>query len=426
MEKIKAPRGTQDILPAKSATWQFVESQIIKTLHAAGFAEIRTPIFEATNLFSRAVGEDTDIVNKEMYTFMDKGDRSMTLRPEGTAGVVRSYIENSLERGQKPLKLWYQGPMFRYERPQTGRYRQFHQIGVEALGSAGPAIDVEVIIAGMQLLENIGLKNLTLYINSIGSSETRKNYREVLKDFLAPLQGDVCDDCKRRYEQNPLRALDCKIPEDQKLYADAPQIVDHLDAEAKKFWDELRASLDQLGVNYKEDPNLVRGLDYYSHTVFEIKADDPSLGQQSTVLAGGRYDDLITLLGGKETPAVGWALGLERLTLLKEAQGDAQAAREGVYIVSDDVQAAQKFAQDLRLQTDFALTVEFDFENAKMAKQIDKADKRNARYVVFFMGDERKAGSFTIKDLASGEQEKDVSLEKLIDKVTAKEKACRI
>lgn len=423
MSKIKAPRGTQDILPEASELWQEIEYEALSSLQEAGFKEIRTPIFEDTALFNRAVGADSDIVNKEMYTFSDRSDRSLTLRPEGTASIVRSYIENALDRNiTKTCKLWYRGPMFRYERPQAGRYRQFHQIGAEAFGSKAPYIDIELIHLGMQMLENLGLENLTLHINSIGSAQSRLKYREKLKEFLAPLQGDVCEDCQRRFEQNPLRALDCKVPEDQALYKDAPSIYDSFDDESKEIWDQLRAGLTKLNISFVEDPKLVRGLDYYTHTVFEIKTDNPMLGQQSTVLAGGRYDALVSSLGGPEMPAVGWALGIERIALLLEEKRKAEETSKyfdnKIFIVSDSNLDAQQLAIQLRAELPL-FCVDLDFDNAKIKKQMEKADKKSCRYVIFYMEDERNSGRFKIKDLSNGEEIAGIDYEAVIDFVTA-------
>lgn len=413
MEKIKAARGTQDIFAKDSALWQKIEAAALELFEAAGFSEIRTPVFEATNLFSRAVGEDSDIVNKEMYTFLDKSDRSLTLRPEGTAAIVRAYIEHSLDRAQKPIKLWYRGPMFRYERPQTGRYRQFHQIGIEAFGSSPPFIDLEVISLAWNFLKKLGLDDLTLYINTLGSEASRLKYRDMLKEFLAPLQGDVCEDCQRRFVDNPLRALDCKVPEDQKLYEGAPSIIDSLDDESIKIWQDVKAALDQLGINYVEDNKLVRGLDYYSHVVFEIKASDKSLGAQSTVLAGGRYDKLVENLGGKSAPAVGWALGIERLALLLAQKESTEKTLSGLYIISDDVLSAQKLAVKLRSQT--GAKVEFDFDAAKIGKQLDKANKKESRYALFYLEDERKSNSFKLKDLETGDEKDGLDEKQVIE-----------
>ena len=420
-EKQKAPRGTQDILPEDSRIRQLIEYTALQVFSSAGFDEISTPIFESTNLFSRAVGEDTDIVHKEMYTFKDRSDRSLTLRPEGTAGLVRSFIENAMDRAAKPVKLWYRGPMFRYERPQAGRYRQFTQIGVEAFGIKPPYIDLEVINLAWMILENLGFENLTLYINSLGTRETRQNYKAVLKEFLKPLQSKVCDDCKRRYEENPLRALDCKVPEDKELYKNAPDILGSLDSSSKKIWEETKSGLEALDIKYKVDPKLVRGLDYYDHFVFEIKANDPVLGQQSTVLAGGRYDHLVEDLGSKPCPAVGWALGIERLVLLIKERaknlGTEKEPKYGIYIVSDDVLESSKLAMEIRDSFAFSVPVNYDFEAAKISKQIEKALKQNARFVIFYLEEERKNGKFKLKDLDLEKEFGDLDLDQLYEKI---------
>ncbi|MFM7458217.1 MAG: histidine--tRNA ligase [bacterium] len=394
MEKIISPRGTKDILPSESALWQFIEAKAIETFSLAGFEEIRTPIFEHTQLFSRAVGESSDIVNKEMYTFADRSDRSITLRPEGTAGVARAFIEHNLDRGSRPQKLWYRGPMFRYERPQTGRYRQFYQIGMEAIGLEAPFIDLEVIKLAYNFLQELGIENLTLAINSIGSGASREAYRQQLLAFLSEYQDDICDDCKRRMQQNPLRVLDCKVPEDQAIYKNAPLIYDSFDEDSKQIFEQMKTGLEALGISYTIDSSLVRGLDYYSHCVFEFKTDDKGLGQQSTVLAGGRYDNLISELGGGTSPAVGWALGMERIAYLLEAKKFPETKR--VYIISDSAIEASKLAH--RLRSDAKVLVEYDFEEAKVAKQMNKALKRNASHGIFYLEDERKSGGYLVKD----------------------------
>jgi len=402
MSKVSAARGTQDIIPPASTLWQEIEAEAIRIFSAAGFGELRTPIFESTELFARAVGEATDIVNKEMYTFTDRSDRSLTLRPEGTAAIVRAYIEQNLDHGPKPYKAWYRGPMFRYERPQTGRYRQFHQIGVEAIGSSSIYLDIEIISLGLKLLSTLGLKDLTLHVNSLANNTSRAAYREALVKFLSGIKTEVCEDCQRRIVENPLRVLDCKVPADQALYTKAPLLSDYYDAESQTIWQELLKLLETLDTKLVVDPKLVRGLDYYNHLVFEIKSSSPSLGQQSTVLAGGRYDGLVSTLGGPESPACGWALGVERLALLIEEQRGLHASTQKFYIVSDDGAAALKLAEELRTE---GLTVEFDYDNAKVGKQIEKASKRGARYVIFYLADERSSGRFKIKDLESASEQ---------------------
>ena len=411
VEKLKAPRGTQDILAPDSGLWQQIESTAIEIFSKAGFNEIRTPIFESTDVFNRAVGQDSDIVNKEMYTFSDRSDRSLTLRPEATASVVRAFIENNLDREGRPQKLWYRGPMFRYERPQTGRYRQFHQIGIEALGAKAPYIDLEIIGLARDMLESLGIKDLTLYINSLGNKESRKNYTTALKDFLASLQDKVCEDCQRRFKQNPLRALDCKVEADQKLYANAPAITDFLDEESQEIWTKVQAGLKDLDINFVHDKKLVRGLDYYSHCVFEFKTNSKTLGAQSTVLAGGRYDSLVSTLGGAETAAVGWALGIERLSLLvKEVQEEKEEKK--LFIISDSAAEALKLARKLRADLkDFS--VDFDYEEAKFKKQFDKALKKNYSHIVFYMEDERSKGLYKIKNLRTQEEKDGLNLDEL-------------
>ncbi len=420
MEKIKAARGTKDILADDSKIFQLIEDTAIAHFSQAAFGEIRTPIFEHTQLFSRAVGESSDIVNKEMYTFNDRSDRSITLRPEGTAGVVRAYIENALDRSAKPQRLWYRGPMFRYERPQTGRFRQFNQIGIEAFGLPAPYLDLEVIQLAYSFLKKLGLKDLTLYINSLGNENSRKQYQKNLLAFLDQHRDEVCEDCQRRIDQNPLRVLDCKVPEDQELYKNAPLIKDSFDEESLKVWEEVKEGLKALEINYVEDSNLVRGLDYYSHCVFEFKTEDKGLGQQSTVLAGGRYDKLVEQLGGGETPAVGWALGMERLAYLIEQNSSHEITEKNhIYIICDDTIEALKLSSKLRQDLPVDFTVEFDFDSVKIGKQINKALKRTADYALFYLGDERESGTFKLKDFDLEEEESIGSYEELLTKLTS-------
>ena len=415
--KIAAPRGTQDIFGAKAELWQFIENTAAKVFAQAGFSEIRTPIFESTELFDRAVGEESDIVNKEMYTFADRSERSLTLRPEGTASVVRAFVENNLDQIAKPQKLWYRGPMFRYERPQTGRYRQFHQIGIEALGSKAPYIDLEVINMAIEFLKQLGLQDLTLYVNSIGNSESRKKYIDSLKIFLNGLKDKVCEDCQRRIDTNPLRCLDCKVPHDQELYKNAPVIIDFFDEESNSIWKEFLEGLNGLKINYKIDNSLVRGLDYYSHCVFEVKTSSATLGMQSTVLAGGRYDSLIGQLGGPDLPAVGWACGLERMSLLIEEQSkDLIKAQTKVFVLSDNANEALKLA--IQLRNDLPETViEFDYEQSKFKKQLEKALKRSYDFVLFWLEDERNKQEFKIKNLKTTEESSGLSYSQVLEQI---------
>ncbi len=415
--KIAAPRGTQDIFGAKAELWQFIENTAAKVFLQGGFNEIRTPIFESTELFDRAVGEESDIVNKEMYTFADRSERSLTLRPEGTASVVRAFIENNLDQIAKPQKLWYRGPMFRYERPQTGRYRQFHQIGIEALGSKAPYIDLEIINMAIEFLKQLGLQNLTLYVNSIGNPESRKKYIDSLKIFLNGLRDKVCEDCQRRIDTNPLRCLDCKVPHDQELYKNAPKIIDFFDEESNSIWKEFLQGLDSLKINYKIDNSLVRGLDYYSHCVFEVKTSSTTLGMQSTVLAGGRYDSLIGQLGGPDLPAVGWACGLERISLLVEEQNkDILQTQTKVFILSDNASEALKLS--IQLRNDLPETIiEFDYEQSKFKKQLEKALKKSYDFVLFWLEDERTKQEFKIKNLKTTEENSGLSYNQVLEQI---------
>jgi histidyl-tRNA synthetase len=360
MEPIQSLLGTEDILPKTQSvgqdikvadiyTWQAVEAAARNIFHRAAYQEIRTPTFEPTALFERGIGEATDVVGKEMYTFIDKGDRSCTLRPEGTAGVVRAYIQHSLFAQGGVQRLWYCGPMYRYERPQRGRQRQFHQIGVEVIGSHDPRADVEVIALATDLLRTLGLKDLTFYLNSVGDKADRSRYREALVSYLTPFKHDLDPDSQDRLSRNPLRILDSKDEKTQAIVKAAPSILDHLGDDSKRHFDQVQQQLSDLGIVFQLNPALVRGLDYYTHTAFEIQSND--LGAQATVCGGGRYDGLVAELGGPATPAVGWAIGLERLTLLLALLNPPQSSHPDVYVVSRGTEAeanALQLAQKLR------------------------------------------------------------------------------
>jgi len=415
----KPPRGTHDILPAESSSWQALEDAARRVFKLYGYGEIRLPIFEHTELFKRGVGDTTDIVNKEMYTFSDKSDRSLTLRPEGTAGVVRAYLNGGLHRHTPPVKLWYLGPMFRYERAQTGRQRQFHQIGVEVFGSPGPLIDAEVLLTAVDYLQEAGIKNFELQLNSIGCPVCRPAYRELLRDTLRPRLERLCADCNERFDRNPLRMLDCKIESCQAEYKDIPSSLDHLCGECQSHWDGLKGLLDEQKVAYTVNPRLVRGLDYYTRTVLEIVTRDPRLGTQSTILAGGRYDHLVETLGGPHTPAVGWALGLERLFLLLDAQ--AKQA-EQIFVVSSNPQTALKIATDIRRA---GIHCEMDHPSTSMSarnfgKQLQHANKIGARWTVIAGDDELARGEVLLKDMQGGEQEP-VPLDRLTEVLLSKQ-----
>lgn len=394
---INAVRGTQDIFAQEAELWRYIEMQAVKIFEQAGFQEIRTPIFEDTALFARAVGDDSDIVSKEMYSFMDRGQRSITLRPEGTAGIMRAFIEKHMDRGSKPLKFWYSGPMFRYERPQSGRYRQFHQIGLEAIGSSSYLLDIEILLLALKLLDALGLKHsCRLCINSLGNDSSRKMFTQALREFLAPLQNSVCSDCQRRFHSNPLRALDCKVEADQYLYKNAPKIKNFFDEESAKIWNQIQQSLINLEIDFEVDESLVRGLDYYSHLVFEIKAEN--LGAQNTIIGGGRYDKLAESLGGNPSPAVGFALGLERLAALLT---NLILSKKSIFIISDDSSAAQKLA--LQLRKDLDCIIEYDYENSKFKKQLEKAIRKPYAYAIFYLEEERRQNCFGLKDLKNNQ-----------------------
>ncbi len=396
-----APKGTHDLLPEDLATWHMVENTARSVLEAANFHEIRTPVFESTELFARGVGESTDIVNKEMYSF-EKGDRSLTLRPENTAGVVRAYNQHGMDRWPKPVKLYYLGPMFRYERPQAGRQRQFHQLGAELFGLDTPQADAAVILIAMQLFQKLEIPGLALEINNVGCFQCRADFREQLRQVLAPYLGELCGDCNQRYHTNPLRMLDCKNPNCKAIYQ-KPEVQaflsqDNTCGECKTHFDSLLGILESLAIPYHHNRMLVRGLDYYTRTVFEITSNH--LGAQNAVCGGGRYNGLVKELGGKDTPAVGWALGMERLvSLVKKVEKQAPA----YYIASDDVAAALTLAQSIQA-AGFA-TVEVDLSGKNLGKQITQANKLNAQTVLVLGESERAEGSVTIKNMQTGEQQ---------------------
>jgi histidyl-tRNA synthetase len=403
MAGIQVSRGTRDILPTEVSYWQFIEATARDILGRAGVSEIRTPIFEQTELFLRGIGEATDVVGKEMYSFNDRGDRGLTLRPEGTAGVVRSYIENSLYAQGDVQRLWYVGPMFRYERPQAGRQRQFHQLGLEMLGSGDPRADVEAIAIATDILKAIGLKDLTFDLNSIGDKDDRANFREALVAYLTPYKADLDPDSQDRLTRNPLRILDSKNKDTQKILQDAPSILDHLSEASKSRFDRVQQLLADLSVPCQINSKLVRGLDYYSHTVFEIQSAD--LGAQATVCAGGRYDGLVTELGGPETAAIGWAMGLERLVILLQKLGNlATASTVDFYVVSRGMAAegqALRLVQQLR-QAGFK--AELDLSGSAFGKQFKRADRSAAKACLILGDAEAEKGTVQLKWLASGEQ----------------------
>ncbi len=397
--KLQAVRGMNDLLPAASPRWRGAEQRLQAVLARYGYEEIRLPLVEPTELFARTIGEVTDIVEKEMYTFQDRNGDSLTLRPEGTAGVVRAGIEHGLFQGQL-LRLWYQGPMFRHERPQRGRYRQFHQLGAECFGSAEPELDAELIAMTAQFWRELGLSGLRLEINSLGSREARAAYRDRLQAYFRDHQAALDADSLRRLDTNPLRILDSKNPDLAALIAAAPSLPEHLDADSRAHFERLCALLDALGVAYTVNPRLVRGLDYYGRTVFEWVTD--TLGAQGTVCAGGRYDTLVEQLGGRPTPAIGFALGLERLLDLLAACGvDPATPGEIWYLVSAPGACraqAMVLAQQLRAAAD-APTVLLDHSAGNFGKQVQRADKAGARVALILGEDELAGGTITVRML---------------------------
>ncbi|MBF2079453.1 MAG: histidine--tRNA ligase [Synechococcales cyanobacterium T60_A2020_003] len=400
---ISAIRGTQDILPEVVPYWQRVEAVARGILDQSAYREIRTPIFEHTELFERGIGEATDVVGKEMYTFLDRGDRSITLRPESTAGVVRAYIEHGLYAQGGVQRFWYTGPMFRYERPQKGRYRQFHQLGVEVIGSANPRADAEVIAVATQILQALGLKNLSLDLNSVGNLEDRAHYREALVNYFTPYKAELDPDSQDRLIRNPLRILDSKDERTKAIAQDAPSILDYLGDASKRHFDAVQQLLSDLNIAYVLNPRLVRGLDYYTHTAFEIISAD--LGAQATVCGGGRYDGLVTQLNGPDTPAVGWAIGMERLILLLQQLQNTPTPELDFYLVSKGDRAEAQsliLAQSLR-QAGFS--VDLDLTASAFGKQFKRADRSGAIACLVLGDAEAEAGTVNVKWLGSGTQE---------------------
>ena len=416
-----APRGTKDILPDTVGQWTYVEEKIRDLCARYGYKEIRTPMFEHTELFHRGIGEGTDVVDKEMYTFTDRGDRSITLRPENTASAVRAYLQNKLYGDSSLVKLFYIGSMFRYDSPQAGRMREFHQFGVEALGESNPAVDAEIIMLAMDLLGGLGLKDLKLSLNSVGCPKCRPVYRKVLQDFFRDKLEDLCDDCKDRFERSPLRILDCKADADKPYMADAPKITDCLCEECQDHFHKVQHFLTEAGVEFELDARLVRGLDYYTKTAFEIKY--PPLGAQSAVAGGGRYDGLIEEIGGNPTPAVGFATGLERVLLALEKQNllpemDTQTDAFVVALGEEAQGAAFKLLTKLRQA---GLKAGMDYAGRSMKAQMKQANKANARFALIIGEDEVKEACVQLKDMAKSEQEK-VSFDNIIEKLCAEVK----
>ena len=409
----RAVKGTNDILPGDSAKWQFVERQMLETAGLYGFREIRVPVFEHTEVFKRSVGDTTDVVQKEMYTFDDKGGRSVTLRPELTAGTVRSAIEHGLVYGALPVKVCYIGGCYRYEKPQAGRLREFHQFGVECFGAASAAADAEVIALAGQVLDTVGIKKISLEINSIGCPECRREYQKALKEYFHAHTDELCDTCRERLERNPMRILDCKSPVCSAIAAKAPVVTDYLCDECREHFEQTKAHLDAAGVKYTVNPHIVRGLDYYTRTVFEFVSGD--IGAQSTVCGGGRYDGLVAQMGGNPVPALGFAMGIERLMLVLQNQGFEFPAESGceLYIASMGERAALRAAAMCKELRDEGFAVQTDICGRGLKAQMKYADKIGAEYTLLLGDNELESGKAFIKNMKDGSQT-EIELKKIV------------
>ncbi len=404
------PKGTNDILPGESEKWQFVEETARLLFKDYQYNEIRTPIFEHYEVIARSVGDTTDIVSKEMYDFYDKGERHVTLRPEGTAPIARSYIENKLfgPEHAKPYKVYYTGPMFRYERPQKGRLRQFHQIGVEAFGSVNPATDVETMVMALEFFKQLGIEQIRLVINSLGDKETRQNYRQALIDYLEPHQAELSEDSQRRLHENPLRVLDSKDRRDKKFVDEAPSILDYLSPSSQKHFAAVTDMLDALEVPYEVDSNMVRGLDYYTDTIFEIMSDAKGMGAQSTICAGGRYDHLVEELNGPATPSFGFAMGIERILLVLDAEEVVLPVLNQVdaYVVNLGEATNLEALKVVQAIRNAGFSADRDVMNRKAKAQFKTADKLDATLVLTLGEDELAAGEINVKAMATREEKR--------------------
>lgn len=399
-----AQKGTRDILPSEMNAWHQAEQTFAKVCHMYGYEEIRIPTFEQTDLFERGVGDTTDVVQKEMYSFQDKGGRNISLRPEGTAGVVRSYIENGMTSLPSPVRLFYNITAFRYEKMQKGRYREFHQFGLEAFGAQGPAIDAEIISVLKVFFNEMKLKNIKLCINSIGCPTCRKAYNDLLRDYFRPHLDKMCYDCQSRFEKNPLRMIDCKVPECKEIAKDAPKLIEHLCKDCQNHFDGLKNQLDSLGIEYTIDPNIVRGLDYYTRTVFEFVSEN--VGTQGTICGGGRYDGLVESMGGTPVPGIGFAMGVERFMLEAQSQGVLFEKPDYVKVylanLSESASAViNKLAYELRLN---GVGCEVDLCDRSFRAQMKYAGKAGIPYMVVIGDDEIASGSINIKKMADGSQ----------------------
>lgn len=409
----KAIKGTKDVLPSEVYKNQYIEATCLTVAENFGYKEMRTPVFEHTELFQRGVGDTTDVVQKEMYTFDDKGGRSITLRPEGTAGAARSFLENGLSNEALPQKICYLTSCYRYEKPQAGRLREFHQFGIECFGATSPLADAEMIVLAKQIFDELGVKDLHLELNSIGCPTCRAEYHKALKEYFASRVDELCDTCRDRLDRNPMRILDCKSPVCSEIAKDAPVVLDYLCDECKEHFEKTKSYLDAMNIEYIVNPQIVRGLDYYTKTVFEFVAD--SIGAQGTVCGGGRYDGLIEELGGQHTPSLGFAMGLERLQLVMEAQGCEfpEPSRPDLFIVAMGDKATLKAVEIAKDMRDEGYSVVYDLNGRSLRAQMKYADKINAKYNVVIGDNEVDTKSAVLKDMATGEQS-DISLETFV------------
>lgn len=412
---IQKPKGTYDVFDIQGKKIQYLEKLFACLMEKYNYEYMRTPLFESSELFHRGVGDSTDIVTKETYDFIDRGNRNMTLRPEGTAGIVRSFIENKMYgRASSPVKCWYTGPMYRYERPQSGRYREFYQMGVEVFGSPDPIMDAEIISIPVQFFRLLGLKGIKVHLNSLGDQESRKNYKKALLEYFEPHIETLCEDCKNRYQKNPLRILDCKIDKDKDVLKNAPKLKDYLNEESKKHYEAVKKYLEVLQIPYIEDPNLVRGLDYYTHTVFEVEANVEGFGSQNVLCGGGRYDGLVETLGGPKTPGVGFALGMERLlTALEYEKIDIIKNQEiDIYVIplEENKEYALEITMNLRMN---GFITDIDMMNRNIKSNFKQADRLQTKYVILIGSEETKTKTLTIKNNQT-KQEYKIKEEQLI------------
>ena len=413
---LQKPKGTYDVYGEVSKKILYIENLMKNLMQTYNYNYVRTPIFESSELFHRGVGETTDIVSKETYDFKDRGDRNMTLRPEGTAGVVRSFIENKMyAEANQPVKCWYYGPMYRYERPQSGRFREFYQFGVEVFGTNNPLVDAEVISIPVNFYKLLGIKGIKVNINSLGDRESRENYRKALLEYFKPHLDTLCPDCRQRYEKNPLRILDCKVDSSLDIMKNAPKIVDYLNEESKKHYKQVKEYLNVMQIEYSENPNLVRGLDYYTHTVFEVEANIEGFGSQNVLCGGGRYDNLVENIGGPKTAGVGFALGYERLLSALECENIDPTHEDGIdiYVIpmdEDTIKDATSLVLSLRLN---GFKTDMDYMNKSLKANFKSADRLNTKFIIILGEEEVNSNVLTVKNNKT-KQEYKVNLEELV------------